>query len=962
MAEVICPVLVGRDRERDVLEAAVAAARAGRGGVVAVRGEAGVGKSRLAAELAATAARQGLLVLCGRAVQAEQPTTFRPLAEALLAGVRTEGLPADPELEPFLPALGRLVPAWRGDRDVAVEDSPVVVGEAVLRLLRTLAANRGCLLVLEDLHWADPETLSVVEFLADNLGAESVCCLVTLRADERSPAQLLTAALHARRVARLVDLCRLADDEVAAMTRACLSAAQVPEEVEAFARSHADGLPFFVEELLGGLVDSGALVRRDSGWVAISRLVPSVPLTFVDTVRRRLGAGEHVREVLQAAAMLGRRFDWTLLPPLTGHDESIVLAVLRHACEVHLLAADPDGFRFRHALTRDAVLGELTPPEQARLALRAATAVEDAHPDLEGELCDLVAELRERAGDPARAAAGWHTSAQRALARGALATAEATLQRARRLSYRDPPAMVALDETLMEALALAGKIEEVFAVGAALLGTLAAIHADPAHRAQAHLRLARAAVAGARWMVAAQQLDQARQATTDEGIRARVDALAAHVALGQGDEPEATACARWALAAAERARLPEVACEALEVIGRAVRERDLDEAEAAFDRALAVAEAHGLTVWRIRALHELGTIDLLGCTGRLDRLLAAREAASQAGALATLAVIDLHTASVLWGRMASNEALEAIYRCVELSRRLSLATLPIAIATQAGIHALAGHREDMEAAITEALAVAPEDVEIHARVWGEARGVLWLREGDPRQATEALDRAMTFVRQSPTMPFRFRGLWALLRTVYDDGSAAREEVRACGHLGNRLIRPCLQYADAVALGQAGHRAQAEARFGEADATYRRHQAEQWCLHHIHRVVAEAALRDGWGDPVAWLREALAWLDAHGQDRAASSCRSLLRQAGAAVPRKGRGDAGVPAALRVMGVTSREMDVLLLVAEGLSNPEIGARLFLSPRTVEKHVASLLARTGARGRAQLAALAARLADPG
>ncbi|MGH8886805.1 MAG: response regulator transcription factor [Egibacteraceae bacterium] len=135
---------------------------------------------------------------------------------------------------------------------------------------------------------------------------------------------------------------------------------------------------------------------------------------------------------------------------------------------------------------------------------------------------------------------------------------------------------------------------------------------------------------------------------------------------------------------------------------------------------------------------------------------------------------------------------------------------------------------------------------------------------------------------------------------------------------------------------------------EAEATYRRHQAVEWCLHRIHRVVAEAALRGRWGDPVTWLREALAWFDVCGHARAASSCRSLLRQAGAAVPRKG-GDAGVPAALRAKGVTSRETDVLLLVAEGLSNPEIGARLFLSPRTVEKHVASPARPHRARGRA-------------
>jgi DNA-binding NarL/FixJ family response regulator len=113
-----------------------------------------------------------------------------------------------------------------------------------------------------------------------------------------------------------------------------------------------------------------------------------------------------------------------------------------------------------------------------------------------------------------------------------------------------------------------------------------------------------------------------------------------------------------------------------------------------------------------------------------------------------------------------------------------------------------------------------------------------------------------------------------------------------------------------------------------------------------------------GDPVGWLREALAWFDAHGYDRAASACRKMLRQAGASVPRRGSGDTDVPADLSALGVTTREMDVLALVAEGLTNAEI-AQLYLSPRTIEKHIASLMQRTGARGRAQLATLAARAA---
>jgi DNA-binding CsgD family transcriptional regulator len=130
---------------------------------------------------------------------------------------------------------------------------------------------------------------------------------------------------------------------------------------------------------------------------------------------------------------------------------------------------------------------------------------------------------------------------------------------------------------------------------------------------------------------------------------------------------------------------------------------------------------------------------------------------------------------------------------------------------------------------------------------------------------------------------------------------------------------------------------------------------------MRRLVAPAALRDGWGEPVAWLRDAIPGLDAHGHDRLASACRGILRRAGQRVPRSGRGNADVPGQLRKLGVTSREMDVFLLVGRGCSNAEIARRLFISPKTVETHVASLVGKTGRTGRRELVAMAASSASP-
>jgi DNA-binding NarL/FixJ family response regulator len=112
------------------------------------------------------------------------------------------------------------------------------------------------------------------------------------------------------------------------------------------------------------------------------------------------------------------------------------------------------------------------------------------------------------------------------------------------------------------------------------------------------------------------------------------------------------------------------------------------------------------------------------------------------------------------------------------------------------------------------------------------------------------------------------------------------------------------------------------------------------------------LTGGWGDPVPWLREAAAFFDAHGNHILAGACKDLIRDAGAPVPRRGRGSSTVPPSLQALGVTSREVDVLALVVQGLSNKEIAARLYLSPRTVEKHVERLVAKTGVSARNELA----------
>jgi DNA-binding CsgD family transcriptional regulator/tetratricopeptide (TPR) repeat protein len=965
MRQVLCPVLVGREEEVQFLVDGLDRAADSRGGTFFVAGEAGVGKSRLVREVSRLARTRGLRVLTGRAVSGGVPVAFRPLAEAVLGGLRQHGELDLSELRPFRPVLGPLVRQWLPGAPPPGVESPVVLGEGLLRLLRILDGGRGCLLVLEDLHWADPESLAVVEYLADNVATERIVCVGTLRPEEAGAGRDLVGKLVDRRAATVVNVAGLGHEATVRLARACLGTADLPADVETLLGASADGLPFLVEELLAGLVGAGVLVERDGCWSTTGPLDGRVPPSFADAVGRRLDAlPGPARSVLHAAAVLGRRFDWSLLVAVTGLDDAEVVAALRQAVSAQLVTAEADGFCFRHALTRDAVLGDLVAPERMSLAGRALAAVEEAHPDLPAVWCELAAELAEVAGDRVRAAGLLLAVGRRAMAAGALATAEVTLARASGLVADDPALAVPIDDALTDVLALAGQVDRAFELGGRLLARPDLVAHLPAGGAELHLRLARAGIAAGRWQVAVDQLTAARDAPAVEqvdlatGWAARLDALEAQVALGQGRLDRSDRLAAVALETAELAGLPAVACEALEVAGRVARQRDLHAAEAAFIRELAIADAHGLELWRLRALHELGTVDQLR-TESVERLSQARELALGIGALALVATLDLQIAAGLIKQFRPDEGLAAAEASAEASRRLRLATLPMALVLRATAHAQRGQPEMMEKCLAEALALAPDDLDVCGSAWGHCRATASLLTEDRERALIEMATGARFLRRSPaTVAPPFLGLRVLLLAVAGDDAMARAEADRVRDSANRhqIVASLLGYADAVLLGRAGRGAEATAALTAADAEMG--PLVGWYRQYARRLTAEAALADRWGDPVAWLREAADFFAARGEQPIAAACRALLRRAGAPVPRTGRGHPAVPAKLRALGVTGREADVLVLLAEGLTNQELAARLYLSPRTVEKHVASLLAKTGCRRRAQLAGYSARL----
>jgi DNA-binding CsgD family transcriptional regulator len=957
---VLATHLIARGREMETLRAMLDAAHERRGRSVFLLGEPGIGKTRLAAAAATEAGQRGMTVMRGRAVPSASPVPFRPLSEALCAFVRTEGVPDAAELIPFQPALGRLVPEWRPADDPQIDDSVMMLAEAVLRFLRIAASAQGSLIVLEDLHWADPETLAVVEYLSDNVVAERVCCLGTLRDDEAFAAIDLVRALAGRRVATALELSRLDHAEVAEMVASCLNVCTVPTNVLDLA-TRAEGVPFLVEELLASTVASGGLVSENGRWVVAPSVEPVVPITFADSVRRRVDLlGADARTVLLAAAALGRRFEWTLLPAITQRDQAAVLASLHAAVEAHLIAVDPQEgeFQFRHALTRDAVLRQLLRPERVLLSQRALHVIEDVYPGLPGEWCELAADLAYAADDPERAAALLLQVGCRALDNGALASAESALERAR-VATADATLRWDIDEYLTEVLSLAGKRDKVFEAGEALLASLTDGAEGKTRRAQTYVRLARAAVAATDWSKARECLDRARalaQDVSDVQLIGGVDALAAQAAMGAQEGGQALTLAHAALEHAERFGPPEVACEALEVLGRCERVHDLDAAGAHFASAYAIAEQHGLAVWRMRALHELGTIELLthAGTARLDE---ARALAVSVGAHATLAVLDVQIAASLTVHDAEDTLIEVARRSADIARRYHLEQpLAAALAFESHAYARTSRADEMERCLAECALHAGGDPSV-VMIATFGRVLYALVEENRGAAAELLDQMAALARGSvgdqATGPYS--GVWALVRVLdTTETPAARQVLDDAGDSVHFLARAYLLHAEAVFQGRRGHAEHAHRLASSADEQL----AEfPWFRQLARRLVGEAAVADGWGDPIPWLREAMAYFEARGSDRVAAACRSLLRKAGAPVPRRTAGANEVPVALRGMNVTARELEVLRLLAEGRSNREIAERLYMSHRTVERHVANLTVKTGVTGRTGLVAFAAR-----
>ena len=956
MAQIVCPSLVGRDEEWSKLSGALDGIGKGCGDFICLIGEAGIGKSRLVAEFCSVARERGLSVLFGRAVDAGTPVPFRPLFEALSGYFRHSGLAAHPELDPIRETLAQLVPEWRRAGAESYKASPMELGEALLRLLSGIADTRGSVLVLEDLHWADRDTAAVLEYLGDNIASIAALCVVTLRADTTSPVLYVARELSWRRSATILELRRLPPAELAEMTQLCLGTKALPQDIDTLVRCFSDGLPFLVEELLASAVSAGSLIFGPQGWRVEAGAVRVIPERFTELVRRRLALlAEDEARALSAAAILGPRFDADLLPVITGQPSEATMQALRDGVAAQLLVADavdPRTFGFRHALTRDAILDQLLPFERLELSRLALAGLEAHHPELPGSLCELAAELAEVVGDRGRTAELLLLAAKRAYAHGALSSTAPMLERAWDFAERQDAAWLEIGSLLMTVLTNIGSIDRALEVG----GRLLAGSPPSADRADIHLATARAASAAGRWGLATEAVERAREAarsTSGESRGAIADAIAAEVAIGEDRYDDADGLARAALTFAEHNDDHPLACEALLVLGRCARARGVDDAAAAFDRVIQIGRDHNLPTWGLQGLMERASLDAWNFLPN-TRILAARDQAASAGALVVAAHLDNFLAWSARDHWDADQTDEAVNRCVELARKMRLPALHgVALSAAAVAAAQRGERDRMELRIAEALAVSDDHVDVVALA-SVARVTFWVRRDDLSRASMELDVAMEHLRHASALPVPERGLWALVRTLEDrDGDEALAELGRNPGANHAINKAYRHYAMAVALGRGGMPDEASRHMALADGSG---APLAWFQHHARRLVAEAAIADGWGEPVRWLREGLTYFEGRGDGQLAAVCRAILVRAGSPAPRRARSDAGAPPDLRAYGVTAREAEVLELLAEARATKDIAIRLYLSPKTVERHISNLASKLGLDGRSALVAFAA------
>lgn len=910
--------LVGRDADLRQLGAVLARAGGGAGSMVVISGEAGIGKTRLCAELGRWHRQHGGRVLLGRAAPQETSIPYAALADTLRGARR-----AEPRV--WETARARAGTLWAVAPELASEvagpersaDRPVLF-EALLDAVDEAAGDETTLWVLDDIHWADDSTWEFVRYAARRVADLALVLAVTYRDEEIGPAHPWwpgLVRLKREPGALSLPLARLSAADGERIVRAIDPA--LPDGTVTGIVERAAGTPLLVEELASLASGPGQLLH--------------VPDIVQATVRERAGRLDpQGRALLEVAAVAGLDVDAELLSSVLpeGRPGDLVSAGL-------LIREDEERFRFRHPLLQEAAYQEL--PAERRRALHEQIAA--VLSDSDRAPAERIAAHLEQAGRPEAALSEFETAAGLASRAGQVGRAATLHLGALQLARRHRSlagSRAGLKDQAIEELFQADRWSDLDSLVRDAWPGRAAL--PQAQRA----RLAAAFSAHLFWTgstVEAFAVARDELASLEEGggidHGAALSWEAALIAWFQGDGAAALGFADRAVDVARRTGDldSEIRATRIQILIAYGQDRDREKAVSRLRENAALARAHGLVVAERAARTYLSFI-----TGRLQDAESARQVSERIDGSSWVAALLEAMLYLLEGRRVESEAIFG-----QLRRELRLGTIAAWVA--AGEARLYLHRGDLDEArkLLEQASAASDACSsgLIGAEWSAARGWLAWEEGRLLEACGYLasagadDVMGTYSTISTGPAFLALHVDGLLRLGRLDEAAAAVSGFEAFNVGHDRFM-------AAAL--------AAARFRLAPTLERASNAE---------TVAAVA-------PWPWLRalvgcwrgeflrdtgaaeDARERFEAIGAQLGIRRAQAVLRGLGVRLPRQEHG-AGV--------LSPREIEVADLVAEGLSNPAIARRLYLSRPTVASHVAHILTKLGFSSRAQIAAWAAQ-----
>ncbi|MFJ4724145.1 helix-turn-helix transcriptional regulator [Streptomyces luteogriseus] len=1001
----VSPVFVGRAEELGTLHDALVRAREGEPQALLVGGEAGVGKTRLVEEFAAAARHRGAVVALGGCVEigadglpfAPFSTALRALRRELPGELAAAAAGQEEELARLLPELGE---AKAGRHD---EDGMARLFELTARLLERVTAEHTVVFALEDLHWADASTRHLLSYLFRTLRTGRLVVLATYRSDDihrRHPLRPLLAELDRLRTIRRLELARFTRDEVGRQVAGILAHEPEPDRIDAiFERS--DGNAFFVEEL--------AVAAPEGCRTGLTDSLRDLLLVRVE------GLPETAQQIARIVAEGGSTVEYRLLAAVARLAEDDLIEALRAAVNANILAPAPggDGYRFRHSLVREAVSDDLLPGERSRLNRRYAEALE-SDPALvpADQRATRLASYWYHAHDAAKALPAVLEASVEARRRHAYSEQLRLLERAMELWDAAPDAVRRTLRPMDDAEVYPPSLPE--RRGGTPGGR------DPATTALRHLDLlAEAAVAGRLCGERERALKITKRALRqleDEEDHLRTawfwiqrSRLVQGLARGDGWKEIATA--------QELVRgLPPSEVHA-EVLATAAHWSMLHEpgpdALTAAERAVEYARMVGADDIEANARLTLGglMVDAGQIDAGLGHMYDVRDEVVARGLAAVVGRSHVNLPSVLEGVGRSEESVGILREGLRLTGRMGLRDAEAWIWSNLAESLISLGRWD-EAA----------DAAGNAQRRGQTAGphgsganclaYLALARGQVPEAARHLAQGRAAYGSHDPMPQHDLPIsWLTIALAAAEGRLAEARAELARTLRSGFPLGTQRYAWPLLLQAATAEADARALPAARDGREQvldgiRSTAKRLTTHapvwlaHERWVRAELHRAEGRSTPETWsevvtafeplgrpydlarvrYRLAESLLRGAGEDereRAAELLRlahTVARHLGArpladaatALGRRARlpltpatepGPAPADPA-EALGLTSRERDVLRLVAAGHTNRRIAQELFISPKTASVHVSNILGKLGVSGRGEAAAVAHRL----